>query len=86
MRFDLSMDLNDPNICLDILKQIKPTRVEGYIIEYEFQLIFRENLEKAGYQFLDALVLRRIPSKTNKNGNRPAHFLIISSSRYRSAG
>lgn len=51
---------------LAFFSEIKPTRFEGLVIEYEFGQIFDEGLIKNGWTVVDAQILRRLRSSDRK--------------------
>jgi hypothetical protein len=57
-----SLDLDG---ALRLFLSVKHTRLEGLIIEYEFEQTFVRSLRQQGWRFLDALVLLRVSRRTN---------------------
>ncbi len=56
----LTANLQDPGTCLHFLETIKHTRLEGLIVEIEFDQVFLPGMLAAGWRRIDALVLRRV--------------------------
>jgi len=54
----LNMDFKDPDICLKVLYNIKYTRLEGLVVEFEFDRIFNRGFINEGWQLFDYMVLK----------------------------
>jgi hypothetical protein len=64
-----SLDLDG---ALRLFLSVKHTRLEGLVIEYEFEQTFIRSLAQEGWKFLDALILQRMGRRTYEQ-----EFLIL---------
>ncbi len=79
----LLADFSDPEVCFHYLDRVKHTRLEGLIIEYEFDQVFTTGLKNAGWAPVDCLVLRRFTRDNHEDflvlprneGNAPELFI-----------
>lgn len=67
----LARDFRNPNVCLEVFRRIKHTRLEGLIVEYEVDQVLLPAFLNAGWTIADALVLYRW------SGGASNQFLVL---------